>query len=225
MISSRRGGGPTPHRSILTRTVGLDPLLRVDYHRIEARQGDRFLQCCDGIYAFLTEGEIFDIVMKNDPRAAAEALAAAAIRRGGGRQRVGPGWFTSRRCSGRRLTKKMPPKIAAASPVNPEPKLGTELQPGDVLDRRYEITDLISRSGMAQIFKARDKETSQTVAIKIPLMQFESDPGFFARFEREQQIGLKLTHPSIIRIEPVDEKPQPAVHRDGVSGGPDVGPR
>ena len=33
-----------------------------------------------------------------------------------------------------------------------------------------------SRSGMASIYKAKDLETKQTVAVKIPYMQLESDP-------------------------------------------------
>ena len=59
------------------------------------------------------------------------------------------------------------------------PLVSNEIQPGQMLDDRFEITDLINRSGMASIFKANDRETGLTVAIKVPLMQFESDPAGF----------------------------------------------
>jgi serine/threonine protein kinase len=37
-----------------------------------------------------------------------------------------------------------------------------------VLDGRFEITDLVARSNMASIFKATDRKTGQSVAIKVP---------------------------------------------------------
>jgi len=74
-----------------------------------------------------------------------------------------------------------------------------EVNVGEKLDQ-YELTELIARSGMASIFKARDTLNAATVAIKVPYMQFESDVVFFNRFEREEQVGRRLDHPSIIKV-------------------------
>ena len=70
---------------------------------------------------------------------------------------------------------------------------------GDKLDQ-YELTELLARSGMASIFKARDSESGQAVALKIPHLQYESDVVFFERFKREEQIGQRLSHPYIIKV-------------------------
>ena len=70
---------------------------------------------------------------------------------------------------------------------------------GDRVDQ-YELTDLIARSGMASIFKARDTESGAQVALKIPHVQFESDVVFFERFKREESIGQKLDHPHIVKV-------------------------
>jgi serine/threonine-protein kinase len=83
--------------------------------------------------------------------------------------------------------------------------MATEIQVGQVLDDRFHITGVISRSGMASIFKATDLKTQRPVAIKAPFMQFESDPAFYARFEREEAIGKLLDHPYILHIIPVEE--------------------
>ena len=70
-----------------------------------------------------------------------------------------------------------------------------ELHPGEILDERFLATEVISRSGMAMIFKAQDLHNgSADVALKVPHLACESDPGFFARFEREEKIGLELDH-------------------------------
>jgi serine/threonine protein kinase len=79
-----------------------------------------------------------------------------------------------------------------------------ELHPGEILDDRFLITEVISRSGMALIFKAQDlHEHNADVALKVPHMEFESDAGFFARFHREEEIGLTLDHPYVLKFIPV----------------------
>ena len=74
-----------------------------------------------------------------------------------------------------------------------------EVAVGDKLDQ-YEIIDLIARSGMASIFKARDTATGGSVALKVPHLQFESDVVFFERFRREEEIGQRLDHPNVIKF-------------------------
>ncbi len=74
-----------------------------------------------------------------------------------------------------------------------------EVNVGDKLDQ-YELTELIARSGMASIFKAVDQLDGQTVAIKIPYAQFESDVVFYGRFQREEEVVRRLNHPNIIKV-------------------------
>lgn len=74
-----------------------------------------------------------------------------------------------------------------------------ELNAGEKLDQ-YQLTELLARSGMASIFKAVDTLGGETVAIKVPYLQFESDVVFYSRFEREEKIGQRLDHPNIIKV-------------------------
>ncbi len=80
-----------------------------------------------------------------------------------------------------------------------------EITPGQTLDQ-YEVLDVIARSGMATIFKARDLEDGRIVVLKVPHIQFEADVVFHKRFQREEQIGLRLDHPSIVKaLEPTEK--------------------
>ena len=74
-----------------------------------------------------------------------------------------------------------------------------EVSAGDRLDQ-YQLTELIARSGMASIFKAEDRVSGATVAIKVPYLEFESDVVFYGRFQREEEIGRRLDHPNIIKV-------------------------
>jgi len=75
----------------------------------------------------------------------------------------------------------------------------SSLHPGDNLDH-YRIDALVARSGMASIFRGTDLRTGAVVALKIPHLEMESDPVFFDRFHREQDIGTKLDHPGVMKV-------------------------
>ncbi len=99
------------------------------------------------------------------------------------------------------------------------PKLtGYDLQPGQTLDDRFFITEIISRSGMATIFKAADLLTKQDVALKVPYMQYESDPRFYSCFVREEKVGLMLNHPYILKFIPVEYRSRPYIVTEFLQG-------
>ena len=100
----------------------------------------------------------------------------------------------------------------------PERPMSNEIEVGQVLDNRFQITGVISRSGMASIFKATDLLTGHVLAVKVPFMQFESDPAFFSRFQREEEIGKKLDHPCILRIVPLADKSRPYIVMEYLEG-------
>ena len=81
-----------------------------------------------------------------------------------------------------------------------------EVEAGTVLDNRFKIVEALCRGGMATIFKAIDTTGGETVAIKVPLLRYESDPIFYSSFQRELEIGDKLQHPFIVRIIPVRDR-------------------
>ncbi len=185
-------------RSVLTRSVGQEPTTKVDYHSVTVSAGDIIVQCCDGLWSVLTEGELYNVISKMQPADACAELIKLAERRGADDNlsvQVIKVDSVERLSYYRGL-----PTYQKENPAI----MGTELEVGQTLDGRYLITDLVSRSGMASIFKARDIKTDRVVALKVPFMQFESDPGFFSRFQREQEIGQTLRHPYILRVEPED---------------------
>lgn len=184
-------------RSVLTRSIGKDPTVQVDSFSRTVNRGDFWLQCTDGLYTCVTDEELLEIVTHNTPADACRQLIELAERRG--------------------ASDNLSVQVAAVENVtqvryyrgvpiydSPEPEQPTETELGQVLDDRFELTGVISRSGMASIFKVLDRKTGGTVAVKVPFMQFESDPAFFSRFQREEEIGLMLNHPSILHLIPVD---------------------
>lgn len=73
-----------PHRSILTRALGVDPNVQIDEGDVEVVDGDRLLLCTDGLTGMVPEGQIRDILTENaDPQEAVDRLVTVANRAGG----------------------------------------------------------------------------------------------------------------------------------------------
>ena len=74
-----------PQRSVITRALGTDPDVDVDSFSVEAKPGDLFLICSDGLTSMLDDEAILEVVDRNrdDLDAAAKELVAAANRNGG----------------------------------------------------------------------------------------------------------------------------------------------
>ncbi len=69
-----------------------------------------------------------------------------------------------------------------------------------VLGGRYLLQDKVGSGGMATVFRAQDQVLGRTVAVKIMLPQYASDPQFAARFKQEAQAAAALQSPYIVGI-------------------------
>ena len=74
-----------PHRSVITRAVGTEPVVEVETLTVVAAPGDLYLICSDGLTDIVRDGQIAELIAAadHDPDAAAEALVAAANAAGG----------------------------------------------------------------------------------------------------------------------------------------------
>ncbi len=75
------------------------------------------------------------------------------------------------------------------------------LLPGTQLDH-YQLEEIVATTRRAVVFRAIDTLTGQRVAVKVPHAETQSDPILSDRFHREEEIGIKLDHPGIMKIYP-----------------------
>lgn len=203
-----RNAMASPHRSLLTRSVGSEPICHYDISTEALLQGDVILQCSDGLYGFVLDEEILENVVKYHPGEACKRLIALAERRQAGDNvsvQIVHVWQVDQ-------AQGTNPAAAKTRP------LGNDISVGQLLDDRFEITDIIAKSGMASLFKANDRQTGAAVALKVPYLQIESDPAGFDRFKREEEIGLRLNHPYILKMFPVEKKSRPYIVMEYLNG-------
>ncbi|MBX3227177.1 MAG: protein kinase [Labilithrix sp.] len=67
-----------------------------------------------------------------------------------------------------------------------------------VSNGRYVVEKLIGQGGMAAVYRVKDEELGETVALKMFFMQ--SDATLLHRFKQEVTLSRQLNHPNIVRL-------------------------
>jgi TolB-like protein/Flp pilus assembly protein TadD len=69
----------------------------------------------------------------------------------------------------------------------------------------YEITGLLGKGGMGEVYRARDTKLERDVALKVLPAAMAADPARLERFEREAKTVAGLNHPHIVTLYSVEE--------------------
>src|SRR5215831_9612374 len=69
----------------------------------------------------------------------------------------------------------------------------------------HEITGLLGKGGMGEVYRGRDLKLKREVAIKILPDEFSRDPARVNRFQREAEVLASLNHPNIAAIYDLEE--------------------
>ena len=166
----------------LTRAIGLDDVVRVDYEQGELRAGDRLLLTSDGVHGVLRAKRLAALAREGaDPQAACDALVAAALAAGGHDNAtalllhvagLAPGHDADALSAGQRLP--APPKLRI----------------GDKLDG-LTVTALVADNGVNRLYQARRADAT-LVAIKALHEARANDPQERAMLAHEGWLGQRL---------------------------------
>lgn len=100
-----------------------------------------------------------------------------------------------------------PPRLGLRLPLPPAPREGApaeggdELQPGDLLEGRYQIEDRLGEGGVGFVYRARQIKLHRRVAIKLLQQDVMGDEELRPRFEREALTLAALSHPNIVSLQ------------------------
>jgi predicted Ser/Thr protein kinase len=67
------------------------------------------------------------------------------------------------------------------------------------LGERYDLLGELGRGGMGVVYKARDRETGETVALKVLKPEIAARPDLIERFKAELRLARKITHKNVCR--------------------------
>ncbi|MES2976656.1 MAG: bifunctional protein-serine/threonine kinase/phosphatase [Pseudomonadota bacterium] len=172
-------------RSRLTRAIGLDDHVRVDYEQGELHRGDIFVLTSDGVHGALRGKALAALAREavdGTAQSASQALVEAALK-AGSRDNASALVIHVRGLAPLQLHDSL--LRARQLPAPPR------LRVGDVLDG-YTITALVADTGLHRLYQARNNATRELVAIKALHESRAGDPEERAMQAHEAWLGMRL---------------------------------
>ena len=169
-------------RSRLTRAVGLDDQVRVDYAQGDVRVGDCFVLTSDGTHGVLKPARVALLTLQGSPEQASDALVQAALA-AGTRDNATALVIRVIGLDARQLHDE----LGDAGRLAPPPALKV----GDTLDG-YVVTARVADTGVHLLYQARHAATRALVALKTLHPSRASDPQERAMLAHEAWLGLRV---------------------------------
>ncbi len=79
------------------------------------------------------------------------------------------------------------------------------LELGSIFSGRYEILENVGKGGMGEVYRARDMQIEEDVAIKIIKPEISSDKETLERFNNELKLARKIAHKNVCRMFHLDK--------------------
>ena len=65
---------------------------------------------------------------------------------------------------------------------------------------RYEVLELIAAGGQGSVYRARDTDSGEVVALKVMHPGHTGEPEYLEALRREAELASRLDHPHIVKV-------------------------
>lgn len=181
----------SPEQSYLSRALGINPHLEIEYQTQPIEEGDVFVLATDGVYEHADARFIIDTIHANadDLDKAAKIITGEALQ-----------------CdSNDNLTVQIVRIDELPSlEVNEIQQQVSELPLPPLLDARtvfdgYKIIRELHGSSRSHIYLAVDVETNTTVVIKMPSIDLRGNPAYLERFLMEEWVARRINNAHVLK--------------------------
>ena len=186
------------HESYLSRALGIDKNVEIDYHSVQVAVGDLFVISTDGVYEFINDQQIINFIEDSETLdIAAQKIINKAISDGSDdnlsiqivRIETLPDYQLSE-VQQNVSSLPLPPRLTSRMTFD-----------------GYEILREIYISSRSHVFLARDLESFQTVVIKTPSTELGEDKQYLESFMLEEWIAKRINNPNVAKaIEPTRKR-------------------
>ncbi len=180
-------------REFLSRAMGIELHIEIDYRSLPVEVGDTILMITDGVHGYVHTEAIENILeqWQDKPKEACQALADAAF------ANASPDNLTGQILRIESLPEEDEDTFYRRITQLPFPP--PRLSPGMILDG-YRILRELHATKRTQLYLALDQETRTRVVLKTPSVNYDDDPLYIEQFLHEEWIGKRLHHPHVMRV-------------------------
>jgi len=176
-------------KNYLSRAVGVDLHLDIDYKTVDLELADVFVMTTDGIHDYLSNKQINDIASQTENLTAlAEQLVSKALTNG-----------SHDNVTCQIIQIETLPSQQANEVINDLIRLPfpPDLSAGMIIDGYKVISDFHS-SSTSQLYIVEDTETSQIMLMKTPSVNYNDDASYIDRFHMEEWAGKRIYNPNVM---------------------------
>lgn len=191
-------------REYLSRAIGIDTHLEIDYRASTIETGDIYILTTDGVHDFVGNNEIRNIAEsnKNDQQAMAQQIKDAALAND----------------SNDNISVQLIKILGLPEPDKEEYyeqltqlPFPPDLSAGNIMDG-YKVLRELNASSRSQVYLAEDTLNTDSkgfvpnVVIKTPSVNYEDDPSYLDLFLHEEWVAKRLNSPHLIKVHGIDRK-------------------
>ncbi|MCK5722555.1 MAG: protein phosphatase 2C domain-containing protein, partial [Gammaproteobacteria bacterium] len=179
-------------KTYLSRALGIDLRVDIDYKTLEIEVGDIFIQLTDGVYEFITDSKIKDITLQqqNNLKTAAKQIVETAVKNNSDDN------LTCQIVEIRKLPKENESEFYDKLTELPFPP---PLEPGLILDGYKVIRHLFSNK-RTEVYLVHDTEKNENMVMKAPSINYQDDPEYINQFLHEEWAGRRINNPHVLKV-------------------------
>ncbi len=179
-------------KAFLSRAMGADHMVEIDYRSIPLEVGDLFVLTTDGVHEFVDEKTIAALCREHEANleTAARAIVTRALENGS---------HDNVTCQVVRIENLPLQNEEEFYKQLTELPFPPPLETGQILDD-YKIMRELHASKRTQVYLAMDMETQEKVIIKTPSVNFEDDPQYIDGFLQEEWAGRRINNLHVLKV-------------------------
>ena len=179
-------------RSLLTRAMGIDLKLDIDFRKIQLMVGDIFILMTDGVHEFVCDEKIRAIVLAhaNQLPWAAQEILGEALKNSSNDNTT---------CQIIKIEELPGENADEFYQKLTELPFPPPLDTGMILDG-YKILRHLFSNKRTEVYLAQDQQTRQTVVLKAPSLNYDDDAAYINRFLHEEWAGRRINSPHVMKV-------------------------
>ena len=187
----------------LTRAMGMDVRLEVDFRRVGIKAGDLFFLSTDGIH---------DFIKRRDLEVCLRQVANNTLSREDACQQLIDDAILNDSKDNLTcqfvLVEELPEQgLDESCQSLSELPFPPDMDPGQKIGG-YEIEALIHASTRSQLYKVSDVQTGKLFAMKTPSVNYDDDLAYIERFVMEPWIGQRIDNEHVVKVVQTTQTPQ-----------------
>ena len=180
------------HKNYLSRAIGIDRFCEIDYQSITLQEDDVFVIASAGVYQWLSEDKIADIIYqyRNDFDMAAKEIVTRALKAGSSDNLT---------VQVVRIDSLPIVKLREVQEKIFELPLPPVLEPRMKFDG-YKIQRKLHTSSRSHVYLVKDIKSGDLSVIKAPSIDFSGDPIYLERLLTQEWISRKINSDHVLKV-------------------------